>query len=275
MARKLEVSRSGFYTWFKRPLSLRAREDKRLGARAAAIHHEHKGRYGTPRVHKQLHAEGEHISCKRVDRLLSEQGLRAKPKKRFKKTTDSNHNNPIAPNLLDRRFQATAPNQKWVGDITYLHTAEGWLYLAVLLDLYSRKVVGWAMSENVDANLAIAAFEMAVTTRGASNKLLHHTDRGSTYTAHDYRKKLIAYHVQPSMSRKGNCWDNAVSESFFGTLEKELCSDTTFQSRERARAEVFAYIEGYYNERRIHSAIGYVTPNQKERAFLTAQALAA
>ena len=275
MARKLEVSRTGFYAWLKRLPSERALEDRRLGARAEAIHKEHKGRYGTPRVHKQLQAEGETASRKRIDRLLLERGLRAKAKKRFKKTTNSNHSDPIAPNHLDRSFEATAPNQRWVGDITYLWTAEGWLYLAVLLDLYSRKVVGWAMSEHVDADLAIAAFEMAAKTRGPSNKLLHHTDRGSTYTAFAYRKKLKAYKVQVSMSRKGNCWDNAVAESFFGTLEKELCQGTPFQSRDHARAQVFAYIEGYYNNKRIHSSIGYVTPNQKEADFQIAQTLAA
>lgn len=275
MARTLEVSRTGFYAWLKRPPSARALEDQRLGARAEAIHKEHKGRYGTPRVHKQLQAEGETPSRKRVDRILLERGLRAKAKKRFKKTTNSNHNDPVAPNHLDRCFEATAPNQKWAGDITYLPTAEGWLYLAVLLDLYSRKVVGWAMSERVDADLAIAAFEMAVKNRGASDKLLHHTDRGSTYTAFAYRKKLKPYKVRLSMSRKGNCWDNAVSESFFGTLEKELCQGTIFRSREHARAEVFAYIEGYYNEKRIHSSIGYVTPNQKEADLQDATAFAA
>jgi len=267
MCRHLEVSKSGYFAWLGRGPSRRAQRDEALTSKVKSIFKEHRGRYGSRRVHEELKTQGERVGRKRVERLMRASGLVAHGKRRFKKTTDSAHSFPVAPNVLARNFKAERPGQTWAGDITYIWTAEGWLYLAVLLDLFSRKVVGWAMSDRITKKLALDALRMAIAQRGAPSGLTHHSDRGSQYASNDYRKMLDAHGIVPSMSRKGDCWDNAVSESFFASLEKELLMDEFFHRRDEARRAVFEYIEAYYNRRRLHSTLGYVAPVEFERRF--------
>lgn len=258
----VEVSRSGYYAWRRQPRSARGIEDAQLTDTITRVHETSRGTYGSPRVHAELKEQGVHIGRKRVARLMRDKGLAARRKRRFHpKTTDSNHPHPIADNTLARTFTQPAPNRAWVGDITYIRTDEGWLYLAVLLDLYSRKVVGWAMSARIDRHLVLDALAMATTHRGAGAAgVLHHSDRGSQYASDDYRAALAGLGFKASMSRKGNCWDNAVAESFFSTLKTELVHQCHFATRAEARLAIFEYIEVFYNRQRRHSAIGYLAP---------------
>jgi len=268
----LEVSRSGYYAWCVRPPSQRAIADHELTEDIRNIHESSEQRYGSPRIHEELAANDTHVGRKRVARLMKENGLSARIKRRFVKTTDSNHDFPIAPNLLQRDFTADAPNEIWVGDITYLDTREGWLYLAVLIDLYSRRVVGWAMSERIDTALAMGALNMALARRKPRRGLVHHTDRGCQYASHEYRRLLRDIGAECSMSRKGDCWDNAVAESFFASLRKELTNRVDFHNRDAARSVVFEYIEAFYNRVRRHSTINYQSPNDFERELSGAHA---
>jgi putative transposase len=263
----LSVSRPGYYAHTCRPPSKHTMRDARLGAKIAEIHARSGSSYGSPRVHDELREDGEHVGRKRVARLMQERELHGKRRRRFRITTQSNHALPLASNVLARDFSATAPNEKWVGDITYIWTREGWLYLAVLIDLFSRRVVGWSMGESLSTELPLRALTMAVTTRKPPRGLVHHSDRGCQYASADYRHVLEAHGIVASMSRKGNCWDNAVAESFFATLKTELIRDIDFLTRDQARREVFAYIEGFYNRRRRHSSLGYANPNKFELAF--------
>jgi transposase InsO family protein len=256
----LGVSRSGFYASQTRSVSARRQDDQRLAVHVAAAHAASQKRYGSPRVHEELLAQGHEIGRHRVARLMREQGLRARKKRRFQKTTDSNHTLPIAPNVLDRQFTVETPNTAWVSDITYLWTREGWLYLAVILDLFSRRVVGWAMSERIDRRLALDALGMALRNRRPGRGLLCHSDRGSQYASEDFQSCLIAHGFVCSMSRKGDCWDNAVAESFFSTLKMELVHDADWVTHEQAIAAVAEYIEIFYNTQRRHSALGYISP---------------
>jgi transposase InsO family protein len=259
------VSRSGYYARGTRAPSARAKQDARLAVEVAAAHTKSRGRYGSPRVHRALRKKGLRCGKKRVARLMRENGLRGRRKRPFRKTTDSNHANPIAPNVLERDFEPAAPNRAWAGDVTYIATAEGFAYLAVLLDLYSRRVVGWAMSETNDTALALAALHRAVRTRRVLRRgLVHHTDRGSPYASGDYRGAVAAYGMVQSMSRKGDCWDNAVSESFFATLRAELCDDERYPTRRAAEASIGDYIERFYNVERLHSHLDYVSPIEFE-----------
>jgi transposase InsO family protein len=267
LCKALDVSRPGYYAHTRRPTSKHAERDAALGAKIAAIHASSGKRYGCPRVHDELREEGERVSRKRVGRIMKEHDLRGKRRRRYRVTTQSNHDFPIAPNVLARDFSATAPNQKWVGDITYIWTREGWLYLAVLIDLFSRRVVGWSMSDSLATDLPLRALHMAIQTRRPPRGLIHHTDRGCQYASAEYRAVLEQNGIVASMSRKGNCWDNAVAESFFATLKTELVRDIDFLRRDHARREVFAYIEGFYNRRRRHSALGYANPNKLEMIF--------
>jgi putative transposase len=213
-----------------------------------------------------LRAEGQSVSRKRIERVMRRHGIRAQTPRRYRVcTTDSKHSLPVAANLLEQNFVAAKPDQIWLADITYIPTGEGWLYLAVILDLFTRKLVGWAMREHMRAELTIAALTMAIQRRRPGPGLIHHSDRGSQYAAGDYRKILQAAAITQSMSRKANCWDNAPMESFFGTLKTELVHQCEYPDRDAARRDLFAYIEGYYNRRRIHSAIGYITPEQADR----------
>jgi putative transposase len=265
MCDALSVSPSGYYAWRSRPQSPRNIANRALLGDIQRIHAHHRGRYGAPRIHAELRAEGQAVSRKRIERVMRHHGIRARAPRRYRVcTTDSKHSLPVAPNLLDQNFVANRPNQVWLADITYIATGEGWLYLAVILDLFTRKVVGWAMRDHMRAELTIAALTMAIQRRRPGAGLIHHSDRGSQYAAGDYRDILQAAAIAQSMSRKGNCWDNAPMESFFGTLKTELVHHREYSDRDAARRDLFAYIEGYYNRQRIHSAIGYITPDQAE-----------
>jgi putative transposase len=266
MCDALSVSPSGYYAWRSRPESPREIANRELLSDIRRVHAEHRGRYGAPRIHAGLRAEGQNVSRKRVERVMRRHGIRAHAPRRYRIcTTDSKHSLPVAANLLDRNFVAEKPDQVWLADITYIPTGEGWLYLAVILDLFTRKVVGWAMRDHIRAELTIAALTMAIQRRRPGPDLVHHSDRGSQYAAGDYRKILQAATITQSMSRKGNCWDNAPMESFFGTLKTELVHQYDYPDRDAARRDLFAYIEAYYNRRRIHSAIGYITPEHADR----------
>jgi transposase InsO family protein len=271
MCSMLRVSRAGYYAWVDRPPSAHAVEDQQLAARVREIHELTKKRYGAPRVQKQLaKAQDIHVSQKRVARLMRQEGLKARPRRRFKCTTMSDHDQPIAANLLDRDFKATAPNQKWVSDTTELLTSNGKLFLAVILDLCSKFIVGWALSPVNDRYLTIAALEMAIKRRCPEVGLLHHSDRGSTYASEDYQDILAARGVVCSMSRRGNPYDNAVMESWNSTFKIE-CGER-FLNNEVARIEAFDFIEVFYNQKRLHSAIGYMSPAELEKTFTVRKA---
>jgi transposase InsO family protein len=265
MCRVLEVSRAGFYAWRGRPEAARAGEDRRLAVEVASIYAESRQRYGSPRVHAELRSRGKATSRKRVAKLMSRQGLRARCKRRFRTTTDSAHEFPVASNILKRNFEVDAPNRTWVTDITYIWTHEGWLYLAVILDLFSRRVVGWAMSEQITRKLALNALNMALSRRQPPHGLIHHSDRGSQYASGDYRRMLAANHIVCSMSRRGDCWDNAVAESFFSTIKLELVYESEWATRAEARAAIFEYLEVFYNGERRHSSLDYLSPAAFER----------
>ena len=264
LCRVLEVTRSGFYAWQARDPSEQAIDDQKLAVEIAAIHKASGETYGSPRVHAELHAKGLEVSRKRVARLMRELGIKSRRKRRFKATTDSGHKLPVADNVLDRKFEVDAPDVAWVTDITYVWTDEGWLYLAAILDLFSRRVVGHAMSERIDRALALQALRDAVGRRLPDAGLLHHSDRGSQYASNDYQDALRDQGVMCSMSRKGNCWDNAVAESFFASLKKELIHRRRWRTRAEVRNAVFEYIEGWYNTRRLHSTLDYLSPVQYE-----------
>ncbi len=244
--------------------SKRSKRDAQLAAEVRAIHREHKGRYGSPRVHRELRERGHRVGRKRVARLMRQQGLRGRSPRRFRQTTNSRHGYRIAPNLLQRDFSAAARDQAWVGDITYVPTLDGWLYLAMLVDLFSRRIVGWAMSDHIDTELAVSALQMALETRRPAVGLIPHTDRDCRYASDEYHASLKAAGIVPSMSRKADCWDNAVAESIFATLEKELLSPEPLKSRRETRLSIATYIDDYYNVRRRHSYLDYATPLEYE-----------
>ena len=260
MCSELGVSRSGYYAWQARPPSARESEDIALGARVLDLHLGSERRYGSPRVHKALAAEGLHVSRKRVVRLMREHCLVARKKPRFVTTTDSCHQLPTAPNVLARRFDQPEPDRVWAGDITYLATAEGWLYLAVIIDLCSRRVVGWATSDSLETKVCLDALRDALQARHPAPGLIHHSDRGTQYASTEYRELLRQHGFVCSMSRRANCWDNACAESFFSTLKTELVRGRVFQTHAQARLALFEYIEGFYNRKRLHSSIGYCSP---------------
>lgn len=264
MCRVLGVSSSGFYAWQKRPVSQRAKADARLAVHIAAAHKRSRSTYGSPRVYAELKARGMRVGRKRVERLMREKGIYARRKRRFRHTTDSAHENPIAPNLLARRFEVTAPNTVWVTDVTYIWTGEGWLYLAVIIDLFARKVVGWATSSANDTALALAALDAALVGRRPPAGLTHHSDRGSPYASADYVAALKAKGIVASMSRKGDCWDNAVAESFFATIKAELIDRQLFYTRAAATARIADFIECFYNPQRRHSYLGFLSPIEFE-----------
>lgn len=269
MCRVLEVSRAGYYAWRARPLCERVKDDRVLTAKIREIQQQVKQRYGRPRVRMELQALGFPCGKHRVGRLMREAGLQAKSAPKFRVTTQANHRQPVAPNVLDRQFSLTtnpqlaAPDRVWAADITYIPTREGWLYLAVLLDLATRRVVGWGLSPRLDQELALSALRMALTHRGAQGGL-HHSDRGVQYASGAYQQLLTQAGFTPSMSRVGNCWDNAVVESFFATLTKELLVDGLFATRAEASRELFEFIEIWYNRKRRHSTLGYRTPVEHE-----------
>jgi putative transposase len=260
----LSVSRSGFYAWMQRPPSARAKSDAALVLDIRAAHKLGRRTYGSPRVHAELQAKGKQVGKNRVAKLMQKDGLRARQKRRFRRTTNSNHNDPIAPNVLKRNFEPKAPNQSWATDVTYVYTGEGWLYLAVMLDLFSRRVVGWAASVTNDTALALAALQSALAARQPKPGLIHHSDRGSPYASGDYRQALNARGLVPSMSRTGDCWDNAVAESFFASLKAELVDDERYATHAAALASIGDYIETFYNPLRRHSHLNYLNPIEYE-----------
>jgi putative transposase len=267
LCRVLGVSTSGYYAWTERPASARARRDEELGQRVRAAHSASKGRYGSPRVHAELRANGDKVGRKRIARLMKQANLAGRKRRRFRQTTDSNHNYPIADNILGRDFITTAPDEVWVTDITFIWTNQGWLYLAAILDLFSRRVVGWSTSANVDRPLAASALDRALRDRRPSQGLVHHSDRGSTYASGDYRRALDAHGLQCSMSRKGDCWDNAVAESFFASLKREVAELDHLESRVQGTAVIGEYIDKFYTLTRRHSTIAYMSPVEFELMY--------
>jgi putative transposase len=263
------VSRSGYYAWKRRPEAPRAAEDAELVIEIKAAYKTGRGGYGSPRVHRELRAKGRRVSRKRVERLMRKEGIVARKKRRFRKTTDSNHPDPIAPNVLNRNFDSKLPNAAWVTDVTYVWTDEGWLYLAAILDLFSRRVVGWSTSSNNDRGLALSALDQAITARTPTVGFIHHSDRGSVYASGDYSDALTKLGAVKSMSRKGDCWDNAVAESFFATIKGEMIDHQDYPTRGTANAAIADYIDGFYNPRRRHSSIGYMSPIEFELKFMS------
>ena len=260
MCRVLRVSRSGFYDWRSRGKSDRQVEDEQLTARMRSIHEESRGTYGSPRIHAHLQREGICVSRKRVERLMREAGLEGRVRRRFRTTTNSRHDLPIAPNVLDRDFSPESPDQVWAADITYIWTLQGWSYLAVLMDLHSRAIVGWALDDHLRTELVEEALRMALGSRVPSKEMVHHSDRGCQYASARYRDLLERHGIEVSMSRRANCWDNAVVESFFGTLKQELVYYSCWETRAQARVALHEYIEVFYNRQRLHSALSYRTP---------------
>lgn len=262
----MKVSRSGFYDYLHSFTngSDDSPEEVALKTRTIAIFKEHRGKYGSRRISKQLKSEGYPVGRYKARRLMRELGLKAKASKRYKVTTDSRHSFPIALNLLDRKFNVNKPNTVWTTDITYVWTLEGWLYVAIVLDLYSRQIVGWAMNKRMKKQLTLDALAMAYWRRKPESGLLHHSDRGSQYACHEYRRRLVQYGMIASMSRKGDCWDNAPTERFFRSLKSERLSDCRFVTRSSAEIEVLDYIS-YYNSIRLHSTLGYKTPFEYEK----------
>ena len=260
LCKAFSLSRSGLYASISRPESKRGKENRLLEARLRIIHAESHETYGVPRVLSELEDLGIHVNHKRVERIRRLLGIKIRHRKRFKPTTNSKHDFPVSKNILARNFKVAEPNKVWAGDITYIPTKEGWLYLAVVLDLFSRKVVGWAMSKRIDAELALDALRMAFSLRRPGPGLLFHSDRGSVYACYDFKDLLADHLAKPSMSRKGNCWDNAVSESFFSTLKGDWLDRFAFETRDDAQREAFYFIEAFYNRRRRHSALGNLCP---------------
>jgi len=270
----LEVSCSGFHAWHRRPPSVRATSDAQLAVQVAASHQRSRRRYGSPRIHADLRARNINVGRKRVERLMRENGLEARRKRRFRRTTDSRHTDPIAPNLLARQFDVDEPNQVWVTDVTAIWTMASWTYLAAMVDLHARRVVSWAMSTSNDTTLALDALRRALRARKPPRGLIHHSDRGSPYASDAYRAELAAHGLVASMSRKGDCWDNAVAESFFATLRAELVDHELYVDPTQAETSVGDYIDNFYNVERRHSHLGYVNPIEFELRSRTLKAAA-
>jgi putative transposase len=264
LCRTVGVSVSGYYAWRHRPLSQHVQEDAALAEQIRAIHVHRRHTYGCPRIHAELQADGIRCSRKRIGRLLRQQGLVQERKRRTLRTTESDPQNPVAPNLLQQDFSAAAVNTKWITDITYVATEEGWLYLSAIEDVYSRMIVGWAMSAHIDEALITSALRMALARRSPISELIHHSDRGSQYTSHGYQELLHAHGIHVSMSSRGNCYDNAMAESFWARLKVECLYTQHFKTHAQARSVIFEYIEVFYNRQRRHSGIGYLSPVEFE-----------
>ena len=264
MCRLLRVSASGYYTWRSRPESSRTKSDRTLMAEIKRAHDASKGVYGSPRVHAELVANGIHVGRHKVARLMRLARLRGCPKRRFRVTTEANPAHAVAKNLLKQNFTADTPNRRWVADITYIPTHQGWLYLAVVMDLYSRRIVGWSMSRWMSRRLVLAALRMAIEARQPEAELIHHSDRGSQYTSDDFRDELAKHDIKCSMSGSGNCYDNAAMESFFASLKRERVNRVRYRTRDQARADIFDFIEVFYNRKRRHSYLGNISPDDFE-----------
>ena len=265
LGQMLAVARSGFYAWCRRPTSARAQQNQWLVTHIRVCYQASRGRYGSPRIHQDLRAQGFRVGRHRVARLMRLHDIRSVSRRRIWRSRVGATPEVVAANTLRREFAATRPNEKWAGDITYVPTRQGWLYVAVLMVLYSRRIVGWAMDAQLTTTLTLTALEMALRHRRVSAELLHHSDRGSQYVAAPYQQRLVALGIRCSMSRPGNCWDNAVVESFFATLKTELFHGHQYLTHEQARTEIFAYLEGFYNRARRHSTLGYLSPVEFEQ----------
>jgi putative transposase len=268
MCRVLKVSRSGYYAWTKRRPSPRSRRQQKLLEKIRIVHQENRELYGSPRVHRALLIDGQIVSRNTVARIMRRAKIRAKSRRRFvPRTTESRHGKPVADNLLAGDFTAEEPNQKWLADITYVPTDEGWLYLSAVLDVWSRMIVGWSMADHMETDLVADAMKMALDHRQPAGKnLLHHSDRGAQYASDDYQQILAEHGIAVSMSGRGNCYDNAMMESFFATLKGELIHQQNYTTRERAKQSIFEYVEVFYNRKRLHSSLGYVSPETFEAA---------
>jgi putative transposase len=266
MCRVLHASPGGYYDWRGRPANAKTERREALVVAIKGIHGQVKARYGSPRLHAELVARGLPCCVNTVARLMREHGIAAKTRRKFRCTTDSDHDRPVAENVLDRRFEPEAPDRAWAADITYIPTGEGWLYLAAVEDLHSRRIVGWSMSERIDSRLVVDALEMAVARRLPGEGLVAHSDRGSQYASDHYQRALAGRGIVCSMSRRANCWDNAPMESFFASLKKELVHDEDYATRAEARASLFESIEVFYDRVRRHSSLGYRSPVEYERA---------
>jgi transposase InsO family protein len=273
MCHALEVTTAGFHRWRHHPQSARRAQDAKLSREIVQIAEQSRMTYGSPRIHAELRQRGRSVSRKRVARLMREAGIQANPPPQRIRTSVSDHDSPVADNVLDRAFTADAPDQKWVTDITYIPTDEGWLYLSAIVDLFSRKVIGWAMDQTMEVSLVITALNQALTNRSPAGDLIHHSDRGSQYASHAYRERLAAAGITISMSRRGNCHDNACAESFWGRLKTELIHRRRFTTRAEAKQAIFEYIEVFYNRIRLHSSIGYRSPEAHEAAYRQQQQL--
>jgi putative transposase len=261
----MQVSRSGYYSWCNRGRSLRQQERERLIPKVKSIHRQTRETYGARRISEELNAQGESCGRTKAATLMELAGISVKRRKKFKATTDSKHKLPVAPNLLNRQFGVNEPDSVYCGDITYIWTAKGWLYLAVVLDLFSRQVVGWSMSTRITRKLVINALNMAIWRRRPGARLIFHSDRGSQYCSNDFQKMLQKHKMLSSMSRKGNCWDNSVAESFFGSLKTECIFSSVYKTREEAKRDIVDYIEMFYNSKRRHSYLGYLSPREFEK----------
>jgi transposase InsO family protein len=265
ICRVLEVTRGGFYAWMRRKPSLRRQRQEELAKRIRSVHQANRRVYGSPRIHRELVASGEKVCRNTVARLMNQRNIRAGTRRKYvPRTTDSRHQHTVAENLLDRRFDAQRMNRKWVADITYVATQQGWLYLAAVMDLYSRKIVGWSMADHMRTDLVADALKMALARRQPNRGLLHHSDRGVQYASDVYQQLLKEHEIKCSMSEKGNCYDNAAMESFFATLKTELVHEETYATHDQARASIFEYIEVFYNRNRRHSSLGYLSPEMFE-----------
>ncbi len=264
MCRVLEVSRSGYYRWLKRKPSQRQLDNQRLDVQIREIYDQNKGRYGSPKITEELRDQGHRIGKNRVARRMRKAGLRSKIRRKYRVTTDSKHKFPVAPNLLERNFTAQAPDRVWVSDITYLSTRTGWLYLTVIIDLFSRMVVGWALSSSLSHEMVVTALKRAVRRRRPGKGLIFHSDRGVQYACGDFRKEIAKHEFVQSMSRKGDCWDNAVAESFFAIMKTELVYHERYEGHQDTLDSIFEYIEVFYNRQRKHSTLGYVCPSEYE-----------
>lgn len=267
MCRLLGVSKSGFYAWLRRPKSPRRRENEALKVRIVEIHTESRGTYGSPRIQAELSESGCRHGRNRIARLMREAGVEGVYKRPYRTLTRRDVRDPVAPNILEQNFEASAPNEKWVADITYVRTHQGWLYLATVMDLFSRRIVGWSMATRLETTVVRDALVMAMRRRGRARGVIHHSDRGCQYTSRDFRALLQAAGIRCSMSGTGNCYDNAAAESFFATLKKECVPRGGYRDRDEARANLFDYIENFYNRRRRHSALGYVAPARYEAQY--------
>ncbi len=267
MCRILNVSRSGYYQWTRRKESERKKRREQLKQQISRIFLESRRLYGSPKIAQVLRRQGERVSEKTVARIMQELGLKSRTVRKYKATTNSRHNLPVHDNVLNQQFTAQAPNQVWMADITYVPTDEGWLYVASIMDLYTRKIVGWHADERMTKELVLQALDQAYSRQRPKGKVLHHSDRGSQYASHEYQQRLLKYGMKGSMSRKGNCYDNACIESFHSVLKKELVYLEKFKTRKEAQSKIFEYIEFFYNRKRVHSAIGYLTPIQCEQMY--------